>query len=836
MILTWAEAFEAGPGVCGGKGYGLARLARYGFRVPPGGVLPAAAYRETMRDPARRDAIQNSAPAELPSAVRSALRNFLDGPELAAAALAVRSSATAEDSARASFAGIHRSVLHVRGAAAAEQAVVQCYSSLWTAQARAYRKKMGFSDDEVDCAVVLCRMVTAPGAAEPVSAGVSFSADPLSGRRDLIAIEAAAGLGENVVGGKVAPQRYVYRRRSHDEVAVEMPRQNPVLTEAQAQELAVTTLRIHWALGEGQDPQDIEWAHDGEHLWILQARPVTRLPRPGPAELRRLPRYWSTANIKDTMPDAPSELSWSGGEAIVADVAFGAAAAAGYHVPPGLELVRRFHGRGYFDVTLMQWVFFDAFGTPPAVTARALGGRFPLLPQPAGDPLKGAAGRRRLKCSLRVLLRLWGFEKRATTYFRQLIATMASEARQEMESSDREMLRTRMQRLRGIEPELCAQVGLANSASGPWLEVLEPLLVRRFGERGRTLTAALCAGSGGVTSAQQGYRVAALAEVARQDPQALDWLSSAAPSITWSELPSGSPFRQALARFLDEFGHRATREGEFLCPRWVEDPEPILDEVRHLLARGSNGLSPEAAIRRRREAEDEIRRRCPLLRPLIFWLAAGLRRGYALRELGKSALVAPALPVRRVALDIGRQLVAEGHLDHPEQVLHLAAPDLASWLEGYWDGGGARELAEDRRARRDAWSKEEPPDTIADDGAALAVETDNSSADGRGWQGVAIAPGRASGAARIVLRPEDGARLLPGEILIAPSTDPGWTPLFVRAAALVTETGGYLSHGAIVAREYGLPAVANIPGLLKQIEDGEPIVVDGNDGTVTRAD
>jgi rifampicin phosphotransferase len=835
VILTWDETFAAGPLVCGGKGYNLARLARYGFRVPAGAVLPAAAYRETMRDPARRQAIQNGAAVPLPVEIQADLRSFLDRFGLAADPLAVRSSATAEDSAQASFAGIHRSMLNVRGAQAIEEAIVLCYASLWTPQARAYRSRMGFSDEQVDCAVVLCRMVTASGTDQPVCAGVSFSADPLTGRRDLIVIDAAAGLGENVVSGKVTPQRYVYRRGAMELALVEGPRRDPVLTPAQAEELATTTVRIEGALGEGQNAQDVEWAHDGERLWILQARPVTRMPRPGPDTLRRLPRFWSTANIKDGLPGVPCELSWSGCDAIVQQVAFAAMAAAGYEIPPGLELVRRFQGHGYFDMTLIQWAFLDAFGVPPAVSARTLGGQFPLIPC-EGDPLKGAAGRQRQRRSLQLLRRLWGFEKKGTPYFRERIAAMAREARERGGVASREALKARRDRLFVDHHTLYLMAGLANAAYGPWQQTLEPLLLRLFGERGPSLLAALCAGSGLVTSAEQGYAVSRLAETARSDPHARQWLSAARPSTTWTELPLDSPFRQALQQFLDEFGHRATRETDYLCPRWVEDPGPILDQVRQLLTAGAPLLSRETALRRRTDAEAEIRRRRPLWWPLIRWMSARLRRGAAIRELGKSALVAFMLPMRGITLDIGRQLVAGGHLDDPEQVFHLSHVDLLAWLNGQWDGAGARALTGDRRLRREAWLQVEPPDTITDDGAEIAATPAAQAPAGAGtFRGLAVAPGRAEGIARILLHSDDGARLSPGEILIAPSTDPGWSPLFLRAAALVTETGGYLSHGSIVAREYGLPAVANIPGVLKSIQDGQRIIVDGDRGTVTLA-
>jgi pyruvate,water dikinase len=175
-LLNWYEAYEAGPSVCGGKGYNLARLARYGFRVPHGGVLPA-------------------------DASISDLGSGLELLGLEKTSVAVRSSATAEDSSRASFAGIHRSYLNVAGRAAVEQAAQGCIDSLIAPEAQSYRLRMGFADEEVRCAVVICEMVNA------LCAGVAFSCDPVRGRRDLILIDAAEGLGDRLVQGAVNPVR-----------------------------------------------------------------------------------------------------------------------------------------------------------------------------------------------------------------------------------------------------------------------------------------------------------------------------------------------------------------------------------------------------------------------------------------------------------------------------------------------------------------------------------------------------------------------------------------------------------------------------------------------------
>jgi pyruvate,water dikinase len=211
-----------------------------------------------------------------------------------------------------------------------------------------------------------------------------------------------------------------------------------------------------------------------------------------------------------------------------------------------------------------------------------------------------------------------------------------------------------------------------------------------------------------------------------------------------------------------------------------------------------------------------------------------LRRAWAVRELGKSALVASILPVRRVVLELGRRMVEHGRIDQPEYLLHLADCDLNSLLNGYWDGSGVRELVSDRAARRETWLREDAPDVIPGEGAAHLPAVEPSAPVNGVWKGIAVSAGQVTGIGRVVRRAEDGSHLRPGEILVAPATDSSWTPLFLRASGVVMEMGGYLSHGSIVAREYGLPAVANIPGLLRQLKDGDTLRVNGDLGTLER--
>lgn len=768
-FLTWEEAFEAGPAICGGKAYNLARLHRCGFPVPRGGVLAADANTSELRDGIERLG-------------------------LALTPVAVRSSATGEDSDRAAFAGIHRSFLNVSGPDEIERAAQGCIDSLNEPAAIAYRRHMGFSDREVRCAVVVCEMVQAQ------CAGVLFTCDPVSGRRDRYVINASAGLGESVVSGSVNPDSAVWQRERWAIRRVEGPTVLSLLPREQEERLVHLAQRVHWALGEGQNPQDIEWAWDSNQLWLLQARPVTKLPRPVlPAEAS-LPVYWSTGNIKDAVPGVVCELSWSSLYDLVGDIAYSAQKAAGYQMPPGIEVVRRIGGRGFFDLTTMQWAFYDAFGILPKEIVKIVGGHQPEIEVPA-DPFRGAAGMRRKRAVLRLLRRIWNFpaivKKRANAQLeltrRYVFIDWSCKSRAEMAKAVVELL--------DVQHDFLLVAGLANSCYGPWDQALRALL------KDDTLIAQLQAGCGGVASAEQGYRL----------------FDIAAGNATIDD-------------FLRDFGHRCVYEADLVNPRWAEDPAWIQEQVETIRSSPFQRDPRAIAAQTRRDAEQELRKRAGWKTPIALWLVSRLRAAIAARENAKSALVAPMLPMRQIALEVGRRLVVDSQLASANQVFDFSKDDLLGWLTGEWDGKGASALTGDRIERRKRWLKGNVPDLITEVPTEGPVPTPQSApvASGGQWMGIAVSPGIARGAARIIRTPKDAACLIEGDVLVAPSTDPGWTPLFLRSSAIVMETGGFLSHGAIVAREYGLPAVANIPSILSQLESGEWIEVDGTRGTVRR--
>lgn len=868
-VLDWEEAAKAGAPVCGGKGWNLGRLHRYGFPVPRGGVLVASAYdrmleseglkRLTLQTAAwtgrdvstpevinRLSAIQGAVEsAPLPAEVVEALAEFLARTGLDSVPVAVRSSATLEDGQEHSFAGIHQSFLNVRGTEGVLAAVRKCYASLWTPQAVAYRRHRNLPDSAVSCAVVICAMVTKPGAAEPVSAGVAFSCDPKTGRRDLITISAAPGIGEQVVSGQVNPEEIsISTADGTYSLAARTGRPNQVLTDQQALRLARTVDRVHWALGDAQAPQDVEWAFDGERFWLLQARPVTRLPRVTFPEVAHLPVIWSNANLKDTMVHVQSPLGWHIIRNSLSSALYGAVAAAGYPIPRGMEIARRFAGRPYFDLTAFSWAYFDGLAIVPKELNRMLGGHQPEIPVPKESLYAGAAGRRRI----RGLIKFSGSMRRAA---RELPALMEGMRRNARTASAVDLRPLSNQQLLALWKERQAEASafspkfmLANTASGFWHFPLVQLMERLAGERGHALVTGLVSGAGSVVSAEHGFRLFDLAAAAAEDPAARDYLLSEPLNPQgWKDLPASSPFRAAFAAFLQEFGHRGVFEVEIANPRWIEDPTYLLEQVRHLVKTGRTRAPRENAPARREAAEAEVNRLTFFLRPFIHWMAEQVRKGSALRERAKSALVVNMLPFRRMALEIGGRLVEQGHLDQADDIFYLSFTDMEQYLTGEWEGTGARALVADRRARDEAWDRESPPDIILLDAegrpAALpaeivpaAVEKPRATRVDGGLKGVGVSGGRVTGVARIIRNPADGARLADGEILVAPSTDPGWTPLFLRAGAVAMEIGGYLSHGAIVSRECGLPAVVNIPGLLGLVREGQRITVDGDAGLI----
>lgn len=831
-LMDYADAFAAGPALVGGKAWSLARLARWGFAVPAGLAVTIDEDDALRADPAlaplfaaagRLDGadLTGAAAAAALSSLRAAILDhpFAEGDldrldaalraaGLADAPLAVRSSATGEDGERHAFAGIHDSRLNVRGPAQLARAIRHCLASLWTAQAIAYRRRFGIRDEDCRCALLICRMVGQGEAGEPVAAGVAFTADPADGNRDRIVIEAVTGLGDKLVSGKATPVRYRFAVADRGIEPLTAP--DAPLSPGQALRLAHLAWRLHWACGDGDVAQDIEWAFDGEDFVLLQARPVTALPPCGPALLTGQPVLWSNANFKEVLPGVLTPFSWSLLYHGIRRILYAPYRAVGIDVSEGALQMRRFGGRAYIDLSMMQALFHEGFGTPAAAVNRDLGGVQPEIALPPGNPLAGKAGRRRLGNQLRLVALLWRLPRRLHPQAADILARARACRERDLSQVPRSDLaalwRSWQDEIIGFPSQF------ANCAAGVWISIAREVAARHLPpDRAEALLAGLLAGAGGVVSAEHGYRLQALAHMRAQ----------------------GNPaFAAEWTRFLDEFGHRGFDECEMANPRWAEAPDGLRQLLDVLPQAPNDRESARLALMRARE---ELKALPPLARLLVKGLIAKARTGFALREKSKSCLVAVLGLFRHLALEAGRRLAADGRLEQADDVFFLSAIDLWAWLDGRWDGCGARALVRDRKRQRAEWQAQAaPPDVMIEQSghAAPPPLPDNAPTADGAWQGIAAAPGQARGRACLVRHPGDGAALQEGGILVAPTTDPGWTPLFLLAQGIVVETGGYLSHGAIVAREFGIPAVVNLPGIMGRLHDGEMLEVDGRQGRV----
>jgi phosphohistidine swiveling domain-containing protein len=836
--------------IAGGKGAGLGDLIAAGMPVPPGFVITTDAYREVVGANGIQAAIlaaHETARVEDPVSLEAAAATIAGlfasavfSPELAAdiesgyaalglpgapAAVAVRSSATAEDLEDASFAGQQETFLNVVGMAALGEAIRRCWASLWSGPAIAYRRREGIDPAQVALAVVVQVLVPAD------SAGVLFTADPVSGRRDHLVIDATWGLGEALVGGQVIPDHLVVDAGTgawlreqvadkqvmtvRDEQGVSLVpvpedlRRSPVLTTAQVGTLVEIARAIQAHTGR---PTDVEWvSHDG-HILVTQARAITALP----PDL--LGMEWSRQMLIERYPDPITPLTWSA----VSSTFFASLAttlrALGGELPTHVPMIRLIHGRAYVNVTAFQQGMQSLPLRPPVAPSDPGDGGDGALGD--GDPgrISSRAPRTRpneamASAALGLVRLVLGthrdWERRLPDYVTRI--TAGASARWG-ERSTAELLATRHTSAEALIPMLDNHAR-AIVAADLTLQLLGGITRRWLGDEDQSLVLALLSGLTGNLTVETNR---ALWQVAQFDP-------------------SSAQFEAGLASFLDRYGHRSPRY-EFSHPTWREDPS----QVRELIALVAAG-SPDPAVgeTQRRAARElataQARSRLPLAKRMVFDRVVSLAQIYfRLRENQQFYLVLGVPTMRAILLELGRRFAAEGWLPAEGDVFLLENDEvdaLAARLSGAEHLGPPAptdplRLVETRRAELDRHRRSSAPVHLGGTAEPVTV------GDG-GMKGIAASRGTATGRARLVRGPEDFAAVRPGDILVAPATSPAWTPLFGVVAGLVTEFGGLLSHAGVVAREYGLPAVLGVPGVMSRISNGDLLTVEGHLGLVT---
>ncbi|MCB9742630.1 MAG: hypothetical protein H6740_08525 [Alphaproteobacteria bacterium] len=787
MSALWLPC-EAEEARIGGKALGLSRLMAAGLPVPEACVLLAG---ETLETGALAEALAR-----------------LGGP------VAVRSSAPGEDGASASMAGQHESFLEVEGVEAVAEAIAECRRSGQSARAQAYRDANALKDAGV--AVVLQRMVAAQ------VAGVLFTCDPVSGRRDRWTLEATPGLGDALVSGRISPHRLLLDAAT-GEVLEEG---GPACLDAEVRaQLVALARQAELALG---GPLDLEWAADGQ-VWLLQARPVTGLPE-GDAHT-----VWSNVNTAELLPEVVTPLAfWAlrRSMAFVLDV---------FSQPFGVDVTRMpilglVAGRVYVNLnTVMGWVrtLPGKRSEDAAGLSRLLGGeeealaaaiaQVPEAHIPRFGVQRGAALRGAFGLAWHLLRGQSG--KGGAPAVAWLRADTDQLAEVDDAKLDDAALLARIDACMASKPEfmeaaVASAVGMAATMALPGL--LEGAVEDPEG-RARRLASA----RGGMASAQAGRDLWSLAQAATALGCA-EALRTAPSAEALEALPEA--WRAQWRAWMQEHGHHAQGETDMALPRWREEPDRVLRMLQGLLAAPAEAAPAAQAERRAAERETLEREtraalRWPWQRALLDALLVRAHRGMSTRENTRSQLVRRLALARDAALELGRRLCARGLLDAPEDVFYLEREELDAALEGQ------RAPVRRRKAALQRWRSVTPPSVIV--GRFDPREhAPPPPAAGELLRGIGASPGVVEGLARVLLHSDAEALVRPGEVLVAPSTDPGWTPHFLTAAAVVMDFGGLLSHGSVVAREYGLPAVVNVGDGTRRIRTGDRLQVDGDRGVV----
>ena len=837
FIKHFSEIDETDLPHVGGKGLNLGKLTRAGFRVPQGFCVTTDAYRFSVQN--------------LPEQNSDAIKGLVLAPELIreihaareklqTATVAVRSSATAEDLAEASFAGQQDTFLNVASDELLDT-LKACWASLWSERAIAYRETQGIRDDGLAMAVVIQEMCEAD------VSGVLFTVSPFS--TDAAIVESNWGLGESVVSGAITPDSFLMSRETNEilEKNIAIKREMvtaagvnevlsekqdvPSLTEAQLKGLMQIGMRVEGFYGQ---PMDIEWALSDEQFVLLQARhitapssPTSEVDKDSIEKLRQKEiqgletlgeadgTVWCHYNLAEVLP-VPLPMTW----AIIKNFMSGAGGLGqayrglGFHPSENVNsngILDLICGRVYVNLNREAELYFDGFPFAHDFNALKQNPQQAMYAQAKTDITRSNA-LFWFKLPLHIIrmsraeIRL---RKCRSDFDQQLkenifpVFQAAVEAERELSYADlsdaESVAKFRAWRAKTLD-DFAPQALTATLLAGFSLQRLEAALQKCLDETAaKTLASRLISGVSGNLTVETNEK---LRQVATGD--------------------------FALTDFLKDYGHRAVGEFELAQPRWREDTTYLKQVIVSLQqgtseADGQQHFARQAEQRASAEQElTELLRDKASLRKQVESELDFTRRYMPFRETAKFYLMLGYEQIRRALLELDDRYELDGGIFYlvPDELEQLIAGDDFS------------DTIATRRAERELMFQIELPDVIFSDslaqiGAPVSAEAAET------YTGVGVSAGIAQGEARVLLAPSEVRPSDRDYILVCPSTDPAWTPLFFHAAGLVMERGGILSHGAVVAREYGVPAVANIPNATRLIADRQILQIDGNQGIVS---
>ncbi len=856
-VLGFHEVGKAQVALVGGKGAHLGELSQIdGIRVPPGFCVTTNAFRRIMAaappiddrldrlsrlNPGDRKAIRQltaeirvileaiAVPDDVATAINLALAAL--GEQ---AACAVRSSATAEDLPTASFAGQQDTYLNVVGRAAILQHVSRCWASLFTERAATYRLRNGFDHRKVHMAVVVQQMVF------PRAAGILFTADPATSNRKVASVEAGFGLGEALVSGLVNPDVYTVRdgeivaqalatkqlaihaspAGGTHEQAIEPARQRqPALTDAQVVRLAQLGRRIEAHFGR---PQDIEWCLADDGFQIVQSRPITTL-FPIPAAGDQENHVYVSVGHQQMMTDPMKPLGLS---------LFQLTAGPPMHEAGGrlfVDVTRRLAAPGSRAGLLEVLGRSDPLISDALQTVLERGDFIPSLADedpggaPAGDPPAA------IETDPAVVAELIGRNEASVAALKRDIRTKSGSALLDFILADIQELKRLL-----FDPRSHQVFMTAMDAAG-WLNEWLQLWL---GEKNAadTLTQSV---ADNVTS-EMGLALLDVADVIRPHPNVVAYLQNVEDEGFLDELANlagGPEARDAIRAYLEKYGMRCVGEIDITRPRWSERPATLVPVILGNVRNFEPGAGERRFEQGRREAWKKEQELLERLRALpngerkaeeAKRMIDRVRTFIGYREYPKYGMVSRYFVYKQALLGEAERLVRAHVLREQDDIFYLTIQELHDVVRT--DQVDERLIRQREEAFR-SYQALTPPRVLTSDGEAIAGAYRRDDLPAGALVGLPVSAGTIEGRARVILDMAQ-ADFEPGDILVTAYTDPSWTPLFVAIEGLVTEVGGLMTHGAVIAREYGLPAVVGVEHATGLIRDGQRIRVHGTDGYV----
>ncbi|MDK1025342.1 MAG: PEP/pyruvate-binding domain-containing protein [Gammaproteobacteria bacterium] len=866
-VLNLSDVKKTDIELVGGKGANLGELLSHGFPIPPGFIIVSAAYQEIFDSldvrqelagvnelpPREQEEIAQRIRQEFQSVVvpqslqekiqaaHDEIQALQDKPVI----YAVRSSATAEDSANASFAGQHDTYYYVNNDSLLRM-VKKCWGSLWTDAAMSYRSSQGIEHTSVRMAVVIQEMIQSD------ISGVTFTANPLTGDKDEIVSESTWGMGAAIVDGRVSPDRFITRRGdmslSHRSIAdkkfmvparleqpdsprlVEVPlelRQKESLTPDQ---LATVTAWAIKAENHFGSPQDIEWSFHNNNFYMLQSRPITAMG----------------AKEEDTSIEGQYVLFKAMAENFTGPL-YPLTADLFIRSLPMMEMI---NGRVYLNMKYLKPLF------PFKISDQQIA-NLAYLSNDRTVELKIAWS----KLPKFLLILIVNYLISEVLYrrisnlpddFMDIYRKRVDDVVADPAISANEVLTRLIAGTRFFEPagNMAILVNIISASRYPlFMGILTVLLRRWLPDLRQDAESMLCSGAEGVLSIDMGRKIWQLAKIARTNEKVSNIIRDESPDKVLSklvELSEATEFVSGLEEFKKIHGHRTLREFELQSVRWDEDPSTVIGMIRNYLLVDSNpDANPDAMEEKFKEnrltLEKEVKLALDTLPfekalhwrwHLIDYLRNKTRYFVKQRENSRFYHILSFYGVRKKILQMEDKLIAAGALKCKDDIFYLKWEELHKLDAGEYSWIDVEDIIRERRIEQIRLTKLVPPRTI---GVDTDVSHDDTQVDDQEIDmlpGQGASPGVYVGTARVILDPAVDAEIKPGEILVAPYTDPAWTPLFLIAHAAVVEVGSYLSHAGTIAREYGMPCVVDVEDCTSRIKTGDRIRVNGTLGRV----